>query len=126
MGVKEEEAPTLTKADRHAVCYDTTQITCPTSGSNPKPGSTAIALIAKAVSDMPETDLNAVLAKCCAVTKMMVGQAGYAPIWNEQASRLMFDDLDYMDLIQIVATVIQDNIGNFSDALPSMSSGRAG
>lgn len=39
LGVKEEEAPTLTKADRHAVCYDTTQITCPTSGSNPKPGS---------------------------------------------------------------------------------------
>lgn len=94
--------------------------------ASPEKAGNAIALIAKAVSDMPEADLNAVLAKCCAVTKMMVGQAGFAPIWNEQAARLMFDDLDYMDLIQIVATVIQDNVGNFSDALPSMSIGRAG
>lgn len=42
LGVKEEEAPTLTKNDQHCVMqpivYDTTQITHPKNGSNPQAG----------------------------------------------------------------------------------------
>jgi DNA (cytosine-5)-methyltransferase 1 len=40
-GVNEEVSFTLNTTDRHAVCYtvfDTTQITSPVNGSNPKTG----------------------------------------------------------------------------------------
>ena len=40
LGVREEQAPTLTKSDKHAVMhiiYDTTQVTSPENGSNPQP-----------------------------------------------------------------------------------------
>lgn len=88
--------------------------------------SAAVAAIAKAVSDIPEADLNSVLAKCCAATSREVGVAGFAPIWNRSANQLMYDDIEWIDLIQIVANVIGDNLGNFSTALPSMSNVRAG
>lgn len=41
LGFKEEQAPTLTKMDRHGVMhtvFDTTQVTSPENGSNPQPG----------------------------------------------------------------------------------------
>lgn len=76
----------------------------------------AVGAIAKVISDMPEADMNTILSRCCAVTSRQVGAAGYAPIWNEQAARLMYDDIEWLDLVQIVARVIQDNLGNFSAA----------
>lgn len=80
-------------------------------------------LLAEAVSSMSEEDFNSVLSKCCAVTSRKVGEAGYAPIWNGQAGRLMYGDIAGLDLLQIVAAVISDNLGNFSGAPLSMLRG---
>jgi hypothetical protein len=75
-----------------------------------------LSLLAEAVSSMSEEDFNSVLSKCCAVTSRKVGEAGYAPLWDAGAGRLMYSGITGLDLLQIVAAVISDNLGNFSGA----------
>lgn len=77
--------------------------------------------IAKALSGMSDTDFDAVMSRCLSVVSVQVGSAGYAPVWSADAKRLMFADIDWIAVIQIVANVIKDNLGNFSSALPSGS-----
>lgn len=84
----------------------------------------ALSAIASAVSKVPDEDFNSIIGRCLAVVSVEVAAGvGFAPVWSVQAKRLMFDDIDWVAVIQIVANVIQDNLGNFSTALPSGSNG---
>lgn len=80
--------------------------------------------LVKAISDLPEEDCNVVLHKClAAVSRGDTTPAGttWAPIWNAQAKRLMFDDIDLIVMLQITGRVIQDSLSSFTNALPSGS-----
>jgi hypothetical protein len=75
-----------------------------------------------AIAGMPEDDVNFVLKKCLSVVQRAQPTAageGWADVWSAGADRPMFDDIDAVVLIRISIAVIQDNIGNFSSALPS-------
>lgn len=76
-----------------------------------------------AIAEMPETDLDTVIRKCLSVVERAQDTAvgtGWAKVWSASAERVMFDDIDNaMSMVQIAIAVIQDNLGNFSFALPS-------
>lgn len=82
-----------------------------------------------AIAELPEADCDAVLSKCLSVVQRGVETSAgtaWANIWSVEAKRMMSDDInDAVTMIQIAVHVIQDNIGNFSNALPSGSTGSA-
>lgn len=74
----------------------------------------ALAPVAKAVASMPDADFDYVLDVCLSVTQReQAGGTGWAPIWSEGAKQIMFSDIDLAVMMQIVAKVIQGNLGNF-------------
>jgi hypothetical protein len=86
---------------------------------------TALPTIAQKVSDMKEEDSNAIIHPCLAVVMRKQGSSYVSIFGNGQ---LMFDDIDLMDMLQIVARVVGDSLGNFlrglqekdqQDTLPS-------
>lgn len=76
--------------------------------------------MATAISRLPDADCDFVLDACLAVTKRKVGQA-WAPVWNANAKRLMYDDIDMAAMIGIAARALQENAAGFLAALPSLS-----
>ncbi|WP_439040337.1 phage tail assembly chaperone [Serratia bockelmannii] len=71
---------------------------------------TALPAIAQALSDISEDDSNAIIHPCLAVVSVQQGKS-YAPIFNN--GQLMFDDIDLMKMLEIVARVVGDSLGNF-------------
>lgn len=71
---------------------------------------TALPAIAQALSDISEDDSNAIIHPCLAVVSVQQGKS-YAPIFNN--GQLMFDDIDLMSMLEIVARVVGDSLGNF-------------
>ncbi|WP_193169139.1 phage tail assembly chaperone [Serratia marcescens] len=71
---------------------------------------TALPAIAQALSDISEDDSNAIIHPCLAVVVIKQGK-GYAPIFSN--GQLMFDDIDLMSMLEIVARVVGDSLGNF-------------
>jgi hypothetical protein len=68
--------------------------------------------VVDALAAMPEEDCNYILFRCLAVVQR--GDAGrWTPIWNENAKRLMFEDIDMSEMIQICMQVLGDNLGPF-------------
>ena len=73
--------------------------------------------VAESFSKMPDEDSDYVLNLCLSVVTRRESE-NYASIWNAQAKRPMFADLDDMNLLlQIVARVIQDSLGPFFQGL---------
>jgi hypothetical protein len=73
----------------------------------------------EAFAKMSDEDVNYVLATCLGVVARQQGGNGtqpqlWADVWNAQARRLMFDDIDMPVAIQICWNVIQDNLSGFS------------
>ncbi|HEJ6970354.1 TPA: hypothetical protein SMF36_000303 [Serratia marcescens] len=71
---------------------------------------TALPAIAQALSDISEDDSNAIIHPCLAVV-VIKQRKGYAPIFSN--GQLMFDDIDLMSMLEIVARVVGDSLGNF-------------
>ncbi|MBH2533870.1 hypothetical protein I5Q27_00190 [Serratia marcescens] len=71
---------------------------------------TALPAIAQALSAISEEDSNAIIHPCLAVVSVQQGKS-YAPIFNN--GQLMFDDIDLMSMLEIVARVVGDSLGNF-------------
>ena len=74
------------------------------------------------LAEMPEDDVNYITQRCLSVVQRQQGQQ-WAPVWNDTAKRLMFDDIDAMQLLQISFQVISDQLGSFMRApLSSLAS----
>ncbi|KFC07595.1 putative bacteriophage protein, partial [Trabulsiella guamensis ATCC 49490] len=72
--------------------------------------------IAGELSALSEEDTNAIIYPCLAVVARQNGKT-WAPVFNSGA--LMFDDIDLFSMLQIVARVVADSLGNFLPALPT-------
>ncbi|CAI0906506.1 phage tail assembly chaperone [Serratia quinivorans] len=75
----------------------------------------ALPVIAQTLADLSDDDSNAIIHPCLAVVSRQTGTA-YTAIFT--SGQLMFDDIDLMDMLQIVARVVGDSLGNFLPALP--------
>lgn len=75
----------------------------------------ALPVIAQTLADLSDDDSNAIIHPCLAVVSRETGKS-YSAIFT--SGQLMFDDIDLMDMLQIVARVVGDSLGNFLPALP--------
>ncbi|WP_237159155.1 phage tail assembly chaperone [Serratia marcescens] len=75
----------------------------------------ALPVIAQTLADVSDDDSNAIIHPCLAVVSRQNGTV-YTSIFT--SGQLMFDDIDMMDMLQIVARVVGDSLGNFLPALP--------
>lgn len=82
-------------------------------------GLFALKNVADMVAQMSDADSEYVLNTCLSVVRRKQS-GGWA---NIQASGggLMFDDIDLQTMMQLAVTVIKENLGNFFDALPGVS-----
>lgn len=74
----------------------------------------ALPKIAQSVADLQEDDCNAIIHPCLAVVLCENGK-GFDAIFS--GGQLMFDDIDLMTMLHIVARVIGDSLGNFLQEL---------
>jgi hypothetical protein len=74
----------------------------------------ALPKIAQSVADLQEEDCNAIIHPCLAVVLRENGK-GFDSIFS--SGQLMFDDIDLMTMLHIVARVIGDSLGNFLQEL---------
>ena len=71
--------------------------------------------IADTLAALPEEDVNAVIHPCLGVV-MRQHEKGWVKIFDQGA--LMFDDIDLFTMLQLVARVVADSLGNFLKELP--------
>jgi hypothetical protein len=76
---------------------------------------TALPKIAESLADMSEEDTNAIIFPCLAVVARYHGK-GWATVFSD--GMLNFDDIDLMTMLQLVARVVGDSLGNFFKELP--------
>lgn len=71
--------------------------------------------IADVISAMSEEDCDAIIHPCLRVVSREHMQA-WVPVFAQGA--LAFDDIDLMTMLQLVARVVADSLGNFLQELP--------
>ncbi|EEJ0779844.1 hypothetical protein GSC47_000275 [Salmonella enterica] len=71
--------------------------------------------IADELASLTEEDTNAIIHPCLAVVARQNGNA-WVPVFN--SGQLMFDDIDLFSMLQLVARVVADSLGNFLQGLP--------
>lgn len=77
----------------------------------------ALPVFANGLSQMSEKDVDYVLETCLSVVQRQ-DTGGWQQIMASSGV-MVYSDLQWTDLTVIVWNVIQDNLGNFTDALPS-------
>lgn len=76
---------------------------------------TVLPKIARTLSGLSEDDCNAILWPCLQVVSRH-HMKSWVPVMNKDA--LAFDDIDLLTLLQLVARVVADSLGNFLQELP--------
>lgn len=77
-------------------------------------------LIADAVASMSDEDVNAILFPCLgAVSRQHM--KSWVPVCKDGV--MTFDDIDLVTMLQLVARVVADSLGNFLPALPTSEMG---
>lgn len=72
------------------------------------------------LADMSDEAYDYIQAKCLSrVRREKPGDAGWAAIWNTQAGRMLFDDIEGHDVETIVMTVLAAELGPFFRGLVS-------
>lgn len=72
--------------------------------------------IADAVSSLSDADVDAILFPCLQVVTRQHGKS-WVPIC--QQNTMAFDDIDLFVMLQLVARVVADSLGNFLQGLPT-------
>lgn len=86
----------------------------------------AVSPLLNVVAQMPDDHVNYVLGTCLSICqRKMPGDTGWARVWNADAQRPQFDDIDMMVMVQIVAMVLSAELSGFFRGLPSTSSAMA-
>lgn len=78
--------------------------------------SSILPKIADAVSKLSDEDCNAILFPCLSVVSRY-HMKGWVPVFNQDS--LAFDDIDLFTMLQLVARVVADSLGNFLQELPT-------
>jgi hypothetical protein len=83
------------------------------SGSSISP-ETALGPIARQIAGMPDADVDYIISNCLAVCsrESTVHGAGWSPVQISNG-KLMFEDIDMGAMLQLVAAVVQENLGDF-------------
>ncbi|SQC91527.1 Uncharacterised protein [Cedecea neteri] len=76
---------------------------------------TVLPKIARTLADLSDEDCNTILYPCLSVVTRE-HMKGWVPVFSQGA--LSFDDIDLMTLLQLVARVVADSLGNFLQELP--------
>ncbi|HAX9740749.1 TPA: hypothetical protein JS184_004472, partial [Escherichia coli] len=71
---------------------------------------TMLPRIAEELSSLTEDDTSAIIHPCLAVVSRK-HMDGWTPVFN--SGQLMFDDIDLLTMLQLVARVVADSLGNF-------------
>ncbi|EKZ6358455.1 hypothetical protein RE061_000736 [Klebsiella aerogenes] len=71
--------------------------------------------IADELSKLTEDDTNAIIHPCLAMVVRENGKQ-WTPVFR--SGELMFDDIDLFSMLQLVARVVADSLGNFLPELP--------
>ncbi|MEA1064299.1 phage tail assembly chaperone [Erwinia sp. HR93] len=71
--------------------------------------------IAEAISSISDEDCDAILHPCLGVVSREHMQS-WVPVFSH--GTLAFDDIDLMTMLQLVARVVADSLGNFLHELP--------
>ncbi|EBV1497549.1 hypothetical protein CEK77_20735 [Salmonella enterica] len=71
---------------------------------------TLLPRIADELSSLTEDDTNAIIHPCLAVVSRK-HMGGWTPVFN--SGQLVFDDIDLLTMLQLVARVVADSLGNF-------------
>ncbi|HHF9155637.1 TPA: phage tail assembly chaperone [Escherichia coli] len=77
---------------------------------------TLLPRIAEELSSLTEEDTNAIIHPCLAVVSRK-HMDGWTPVFN--SGQLMFDDIDLLTMLQLVARVVADSLGNFLPVNPT-------
>lgn len=78
---------------------------------------TILPKIANAVSSLSDDDVNAILFPCLSVVSRE-HMKGWVPVC--QHGEMAFDDIDLFTMLQLVARVVADSLGNFLRELPTV------
>ncbi|HCA9766728.1 TPA: hypothetical protein MYK57_000183 [Klebsiella variicola subsp. variicola] len=78
--------------------------------------NTLLPRIADELSKLSEEDTNAIIYPCLAVVVRQNGKT-WAPVFR--SGELMFDDIDLFSMLQLVARVVADSLGNFLPEPPT-------
>lgn len=73
--------------------------------------------MADVISQMSEEDCNAIIHPCLGVVSRE-HMKGWVPVFAHGA--LAFDDIELMTMLQLVARVVADSLGNFLQELPEV------
>ena len=80
----------------------------------------------RALAALSDADCDYVLDRCLGVVQRLSGSNGagaWGDVFNARANRIMFEDIDLMQMMQITAEVLMDNLGGFfATPLPGMPS----
>ncbi|MPU29126.1 hypothetical protein FVB13_07905 [Escherichia coli] len=76
---------------------------------------TVLPKIADAIADMPDESVDAILYPCLAAVSRQ-HMKSWVPVC--QQNTLSFDDIDLFVMLQLVARVVADSLGNFLPANP--------
>lgn len=71
--------------------------------------------IADTLAALPDEDVNAVIYPCLGVVARKQ-EKGWVKVFDQGV--LMFDDIDLFTMLQLVARVVADSLGNFLKELP--------
>ncbi|WP_337071986.1 phage tail assembly chaperone [Klebsiella aerogenes] len=77
--------------------------------------NTLLPRIADELSKLTEDDTNAIIHPCLAMVVRENGKQ-WTPVFR--SGELMFDDIDLFSMLQLVARVVADSLGNFFPELP--------
>lgn len=77
---------------------------------------TLLPRIADVLSSLSEEDTNAIIHPCLSVVSRK-HMDGWTPVFN--SGQLMFDDIDLLTMLQLVARVVADSLGNFLPVNPT-------
>lgn len=72
--------------------------------------------IADTLAALPDDDVNAVIYPCLGVVSRQ-HEKGWVKVFDQ--GLLMFDDIDLFTMLQLVARVVADSLGNFLKELPA-------
>lgn len=78
--------------------------------------NTLLPRIADELSKLTEDDTNAIIHPCLAMVVRENGKQ-WTPVFR--SGELMFDDIDLFSMLQLVARVVADSLGNFLQGLPT-------
>jgi len=83
-------------------------------------GAGSLQGVVAALATVSDEDCTFVIGKCLSLC-LREQHGSWTSIWNARINQLQFDDIDMGQMINLTTTTLQENLGPFMPALPSIS-----